>query len=94
MVHEDTLIIIDPSLLRKGFIMIHLVCTNVGDARIPCTSQLQLLRTLNRSNGTKKNKTLPALLLLLEEFEAFQQCHGNSKFTFLLHIFSNTILIK
>jgi hypothetical protein len=33
---------------------------------------------LNRSNGTeKKDTTLPALLPLLEELEAFQQCHGN-----------------
>ena len=30
----------------------------------------------------KKDTTLPALLPLLEELEAFQQCHGNWQFTF------------
>ena len=49
----------------------------------PCLSQFQTPRTLNRSNGTeKKDTTLPALLPLLEELEAFQQCHGNWQFTF------------
>lgn len=77
MVHEDTLIIIDPSLLRKGFIMIHLVCTRVGDARplpLPVSNSTHF-ESFQRHK--KKDTTLPALLPLLEEFEAFQQCHGN-----------------
>ena len=61
MVHEDTLIQVYFKRVMHG----------------PCLSQFQLPRTLNRFNGTKRDTTLPALLLLLEELEAFQQCHGN-----------------
>ena len=59
----------------------------------PFLSQFQILGTLKRSSGTKTDTALPELLLLLEELEAFQQCYGNKKFSSLLHVSSNTILI-
>ena len=78
MVHEDTLIQVYSKRVSSWFILY--VPALVMHS--PCLSQFQIPRTLNRFNGTKNDAALPALLPLLEEFEAFQQCHGNWQFTF------------
>ena len=74
MVHKGTLI----QVYFKWVSSISSWITKVSDAlQYPFLSQFQIPRTLNCSEGTKNDTGLPALLILLDELEAFQQCHGN-----------------